>query len=456
MDALFLSRMQTAVSLAVHFVFPSLTLGMATFILIAETFFLRTKQELYRDISAFTVRLLAIVFAFGVATGLILPLSFGSNWAAFTQATGAVFGTNLLIEGLAAFMLESTFIGVLLFGRRRVGRGTYWLSAFLVFLGAHLSALIILATNSWLQTPFHDPAVAAMAQPVPDAIRDGFTVDARGNFTLTRFWPVFFNPSTIVRFLHTVTATWLCGAALMLGVSAWFLLRGRETATARVVFRMAATMAAVTAVAQPAMGHLQIMKVLEWQGAKSPAMEGIFATQDHAPLYALGWVDVAGRQTHALGTPGALSLLEGGSLSTRVIGLDAYPESDWPNVAVVFQTFHLMVLLGIILVVVSLLAAWFAWRPGIESRRWLLRACIVAVPLPVLANEAGWMTAEIGRQPWVVWKLIRTSHAASALPGPYVGFSMVLLGAVFVVLLILFLRWLPAAVQQGIRGGDHA
>lgn len=451
MDGIFLSRLQSGISLMVHFVFPGLTLGMALFILIAESVFLKTGRALYRDISAMTVRILALVFAFGVATGLVLPFAFGTNWAEFSKATGPLFGACLAVEGITAFTLEAVFIGVLLFGRNRVSRRAYWMSALLVFVGSHLSALIIIATNSWLQTPFHDPAVAALAQPVPDAVRDGFTIDAQGRYVLSDFRKVFFNPSTLIRFLHTMTASWLTGATFMLGVAAWFLARQRETDRARVMFRMASTIALVTALSQPLIGHFHIMEVLKWQGPKSPAMEGLFETRSHAPLYAAGWVDVRERKTYAIGLPGGLSLLEGGSLETRVEGLDAFPESEWPNVAVVFQAFHGMVMLGVALAALAGLAAWFAWRPRLETRTWLLRACMAAVPLPVVANECGWLAAEIGRQPWTVWKLMRTADAASAVPAGYVAFSVVVLTLVMVGLLALFVRFVPRVVAKGIH-----
>ncbi len=451
MDAVLLSRMQSGLSIGVHFIFPGLTLGLALFILLAESVYLKTDRSLYRDISAFTSRLLALIFAFGVATGLILPFSFGSNWAEFSKATGPIFGTTLAVEGITAFTLESVFIGILLFGRNRVGKSTYWLSALLVFVGSHLSALVIISANSWMQTPFHDAAVAALAHPIPDAVRDGFYIDANGQYVLTNYRLVFFNPSTVARFLHTVTAAWLTGAVFMLGIAAWYLLHERDTDKARIMFRMAAVLSFLTAIAQPMLGDAQVQQAGKWQGAKKPAMEGVFVTRTHAPLYVAGWVDSTRRETHGLAVPSGTSVLDGDSPTFEVAGLDRYPESEWPRVGITFQAFHLMVLIGGVLIGVCAAAVAFAWRDNLARQRWLLRACLAAIPLPILANEAGWLAAEFGRQPWTVWKLMRTTQAASRIPAGYVAFSLPVISLALLGLLILFVRWAPRLAKKGIR-----
>jgi len=451
MDAVLLSRIQTGITIGVHYIFPGLTLGMALFILLAESFLLKTGKALYRDISAFTVKILALVFAFGVGTGLILPFSFGTNWAEFSKATGPVFGTNLAVEGIVAFTLEAVFIGVLLFGRKRISPRAYWLSAFLVFLGSHVSALVIVATNSWMQTPFHDAATACLANPVPDALRDGFYVADNGRFVLTNFLKVFFNPSTVMRTVHTVTAAWVTGSMFMMGVAAWYLLKNRDTEKARAMFRMAAAVALINAVLLLGVGHLHVLQVRAYQPAAGAAMEGHFKTTTQAPLYILGWVDTPNRTTHGLYAPWALSILGGGTPDYEVEGLDKIPESEWPPIQLPFQAFRLMLVIGGLLMAISAWAVWAAWWVGLEGRRWLLRACLLAIPLPIIANEAGWMLAEAARQPWVVWKLLTTTHAASQVPADYVLFSLIVLSLVLATLLVLFVRAISHIVKKGIQ-----
>lgn len=451
MDAVLLSRIQTGITIGVHYIFPGLTLGLALFIVLVESAYLRTRQVHYRDISAYTVKILALVFAFGVGTGLILPFSFGANWAEFSKVTGAVFGTNLAVEGIVAFTLEAVFIGVLLFGRSRVGPRLYWLSALLVFLGSHLSAVIIVATNSWMQTPFHDPAVAVLAKPVPDALRDGFYVAENGRFVLADFAKVFFNPSTVIRSAHTITAAWATGAMFMLGAASWYLLRRREIEKARIIFRLAAAIVLVNALLLWGIGHMHVMQVRQYQPAAGAAMEGHFRTCSNAPLYVLGWVDTPAHETHGIYVPWALSILGGGSPGYEVEGLEDIPEEEWPPVQLSFEAFRVMLVVGGLLLALGTWAVWGGWRGGLENRRLLLWACLLAIPLPIIANEAGWILTEAARQPWVVWKLLKTSHAASQVPAGYVMFSLIVLSSVLATLLVLFVKGVTHIVKKGIQ-----
>jgi cytochrome d ubiquinol oxidase subunit I len=475
MDTLLLSRIQFGLSAGIHFIMPVTTLGLAFYITVCEGLFLKTGRELYRRISTLGVRILAFVFALGVATGIILPFAFGSNWSNFVSFASSVFGVHLTIETVVAFMLESVFLGVLLFGRERVGKTTYFLAALMVFLGSHLSAFFIISANSWLQTPFH--SLETLAAGIPQAGIDGFHLvqlaDGSSRIVMDDVGKVIFNPSTVVRFLHTITACWLCGAVVMAAVAASHLRRHPAAPTARKALGIALAIGIVTALAQPVIGHQQIMTVLTWQPAKDAAMEGIFQTQKGAPLYALGIVDETRRTTYGIGMPFGLSFLETFRLDGEVKGLDdvlaegqanpnGNPNGNWksfaPPVQAVFQLFHLMVTAGILLIAGLALAVFFHVRK-LPFTPWLGRILIALVPLPYIAVEAGWINAEIGRQPWIIFGLLPTAQGVSVLPVEYVGFSLVLLCVVWLTLAALAVRWLPGVIRDGLAegfGGDGA
>ncbi len=451
MDAATLSRMQTGISLGIHFIFPSLTLGLTFYILAVEILHVRTGREPYREISKLAVNMVGLVFAFGVATGITLPVAFGTNWAAFSAMAGPLLGANLAIEAIVAFTMEAAFAGILLFGRARVGKGLYLFSAFMVFLGAHLSALIITAANSWMQTPFHtvEALDQYMASGTIDPAVNGFTIE-NGRIVLGDYFRVFFNPTMLRRFLHTVTAAWLSGGMLMLGIGAWYLRKGRKPDTARKMMGIALSLCVVTAIVQPLWGHNQIMEVIRWQGPKSPAMEGIFQTQAGAPLYGVGFVDVAAGKTYGLGIPGGLSFLESGSFTAVSKGLNDFPKDQWPAVQTVFQSFHFMVLIGVFMIALLLFTAILRRKNRLESNPWLLKVLTFAIPLPVIANDLGWVTAELGRQPWTIYGILRTKDAASGVPAAYVLGSLILLVALYAILLGLFLKFLPSLVRNGL------
>ncbi len=451
MDAAALSRMQTGISLGVHFIFPSLTLGLTLFILIVEVLHVRTGKALYRDISKLAVNLTGLVFAFGVATGITLPIAFGTNWSAFSAMAGPLFGTSLAIEAIVAFMMEAVFSGILLFGRDRAGKGLYLFSAFMVFLGAHLSAFIIVAANSWMQTPFHtvEALNQYMSAGIVDPALNGFTIE-NGKIILTDYAKVFFTPTMVKRFLHTVTAAWLSGGSLMLGAGAYYLRKGRKPATAKSMMGIALVICTVGSVVQPLWGHNQIMEVIRWQGPKSPAMEGIFRTQTGAPLYGFGFVDIEGEKTYGLGIPGGLSFLETGDFSAESRGLSEFPKELWPPVQTVFQSFHFMVLIGVLLIALFIATALLRKKNKLESNPIFLALLTAAIPLPVIANDLGWVTAELGRQPWTIYGILRTKDAASGVPPGYVLGSLLLLVALYAVLLGLFFKFLPRLIRNGL------
>lgn len=427
-----LSRIQFGVSVGLHYLFPITTLGLTLFILIFETLYLARRREEHRSVSVFLTKLLGLVFTIGVATGLMLPFAFGANWARFSIFAGSVFGPMISIEASTAFALEASFMAILIFGRNKVSPLICWLSALCVFLGAHLSAFLIVAANSWLQTPA------------------GFVVE-NGRAVTTDFWAVILNHSTLIRFVHVIAAAWLSGAFVVAGIAAYYAARSRHEAFARTALRLAVPIALITAILQPILGHIHILNVLEHNPVKDAAYEGIFHSTNGAPLYAFGIPDEKNRVIHfGIGLPYALSFLESGDPHSRVVGLDEYPQESWPPVNVIFTTFHLMVMLGVLMIIVSGVGAYLLWREQLFRARWYLLLLPWLVPLPYLANELGWIGAEIGRQPWLIYKVLRTADASSnLLPAWQIATSLVGIGAIYLLLLALALFFLGRQIGEG-------
>ena len=363
-----------------------------------------------------------------------MPFSFGTNWARFSEFAGGIFGTALAFEAITAFTLEAVFLGILVFGRKLVSKWVFFLSAFFVFFGSHLSAFWIISVNSWMQTPA------------------GFAVE-NGRAVLVSLKDVVFNPSTIVRFLHVVTACWLSGAVLAAGIAAYFIRKGRTPAASLRLFVVASVIAAVAGLAQPLIGHQQIMSVLHTQPEKDAAYEGIFKTVEGAPLIAFGIPDQENRTIHfAFGMPYMLSFLESWDFKAKVKGLEEYPEKDWPPVNVIFTTFHIMVPIGMVLLATGLLSVYFIRKKTVQNQRWLLTVLTFIIPLPLLANEMGWIGAEVGRQPWVIYKVLRTDQAySSVLSAGEVAFSLTLLVLIYLALSVLAAYLLRRVVTKGIE-----
>lgn len=432
MDTLMLSRVQFGVSIGVHYLFPVTTLGLSLLILILETLSLRRKAESFRQVSGFLVKLLGLVFTVGVATGLVLPLQVGANWSRFSSFAGPVFGTMLSLEATLAFALESAFLVVLLLGRNRVSPLVLWFSAVCVFIGSHLSAFLIVSANSWMQTPA------------------GFAIE-NGGIVLTSLMEAVFNPSTPIRFMHVIVAAWLTGSFLACGLAAYYAARKRHAEFTTALFRVAMPVMLLTSLVLSFLGHLHCMNVLEHNPEKSAAFEGVFHSTTGATIYVFGIPDEERRTIHMpVGIPHGLSYLQSGELNSRVRGLDEFPEDTWPPVNVTFTTYHLMVLLGMAMTGVAVLGSYLLWRERLMDTRWYLLALPWLVPLPYLANEFGWIGAEAGRQPWVVYKVLRTAQASSeALPAWQVGVSLAGITAIYLTLLVFTMVFLFRMVRRG-------
>ncbi len=443
MDPVLVARAQFGISLGFHYLFPQTTLGLCLIVLLAEWRHFLGGEESWQRISDFTTRILAVVFAFGIATGLVLPFTFGMHWGGFSMMASSVVGPQLALESMLAFALESAFLAILAFGRKRVSKGFYLASAFLVFLGSHLSAFFIVSVNSWMETP------------AGYAIQDGKVI-------LTDWLAATFNPSFGVRFLHTVSAAWISGSFFFMALCAGLLLSRAKAdapdgaargATAKGM-AMAATIALSMAILQPFLGHAQIMDVLRHQPVKDAAYEGIFRSQEGAPLIGFGIPDAEnGRILLPLSIPKGLSLLESGNPNSRVRGLEEFPKEDWPPVNVIFTTFHLMVSLAGVCVAAAFFAFLFSRKGAkkpLASRRLFLTILIPAAAAPYLANEFGWIGAEIGRQPWAVYGLVKTT--AGVTPGQgggYATFTLVAFVLVYVLLAVLAARFILASARKG-------
>jgi len=432
MDALLLARLQFALTIGFHFLFPAMTLGTSLVILISETLHLVRKDEIYRRITDFCARLLGLIFVVGTATGLTMEFSFGTNWSNYSRVVGDVFGPLLAAEGVLAFFLESVFLGVLLFARKRVSPRVYWLSAFLVFFGGHLSAFWIIVANSWMQTPA------------------GYEITQTGRIVLGSFYEAVFNPSTMPRFLHTVMASWMTCAVMIAGIAGYYVRKGLHGETARRMLKIGIILLAVTPLLQLGLGHMHAIEVIERQPVKIAAIEGQYDTIRGAPLYAFGWVDEKNEKAYGLYIPKFLSFLYNFDFNTEIRGLKAFPREHWPPVNLVFQTYHIMVGVGMLLIAIGLLGAWLLWTGKLYTTRWFLGLLPFLIPLPHLAHETGWIAAEVGRQPWIIQGLLKTADAASVVVSAgEILFSLAMFTVVYALLFAAFLLIFVKIVRQG-------
>lgn len=442
MDVLLLSRLQFAFTVAVHYVFPPLSIGLGVMLVIIEGMWLRTGNPLYHQMARFWTRVFALTFAIGVATGIVMEFEFGTNWATYSRYVGDVFGSALAAEGIFAFFLESGFLALLLFGWDRVGPRLHYFSTWMVCLGAHFSAIWIVVANSWMQTPagFH-------------VVEEAGRVRAE----ITDFWAMVFNPSSMDRLFHVLCGAWQAGAFLVVSVSAWYLLRGRHTAFARASLRLGLVVGLAASVLQLVSGHDSAAGVARHQPAKLAAFEGLYETTGQAPLVLFGWVDEEQETVHGPAIPGLLSWLVHGRAEAPVTGLrEAAPDpADRPAVNRVFQFYHLMVAVGMGMIALAAVGVWHLWRGSLFGKRWLLGLLVLSVLGPQIANQAGWFAAEMGRQPWIVQGLLRTSEALSkVVSAEAVLASLLLFGFVYLLLLAVFVYLLNDKIRHGPDDAD--
>lgn len=432
MDVVLLSRIQFGLAAGVHFIFPSLTLGLTLLIVIFEYRFVKTSEELFKTISSFLIRLLALIFVLGVATGIVLEFSFGTNWAEYSRMVGDIFGSLLAAEGIFAFFLESVFLAVLVFGRSKVSKKFFLFSAFLVFLATHFSGLWIIIANSWMHTPA------------------GFAIEG-GRAVLTDFWAALFNPSAPVRFVHVVIGSWITGTLFAAGISAWYLLKNRHINEARTILKTALVIFAITSFAQFASGHVHAVQVTRLQPEKMATFEALWKTQRGAPKSLFGIPVESQQKTYfEIKIPKLLSLLAYFDPNAEVKGRDAFPEDELPPVLLPYLSYHTMIGLGSLFALISVIGMALMFTKQLFAARWYLYALLFAIPLPIAANQLGWIAAEVGRQPWVVYRVFRTADAISvSVPASHVLFSLIMLSMIYILLLSMFLFILTKIIKQG-------
>jgi cytochrome d ubiquinol oxidase subunit I len=437
MDLEILSRIQFALTIAFHYIFPPLSIGLSLCIVIMEGLYLKTKNRTYEELTKFWVKIFALTFALGVATGTVMVFAFGNNWANFSRFVGDVFGSVLGAEGVFAFFLEAGFLSILLFGWDKVKPRTHFISTILVSIGSHFSAVWIVIANSWMQTP-------AGFEIVGEGIR--------AHAVITDITQMLFNPSAIVRLWHVIVGCWLAGAFLVMSVSAFYIWKKRTVSHAIIGLKIGTVVATIAAILQFFAGDSSAKLLVETQPAKLAAIEGIFETQASAPLSIIGYVNNDGTK-HALEIPGLLSLLTYGNLTGEIKGLNSFPKEDRPNSAIVFQTYHIMVGMWGFIVLACLVSLW-AWKKKWEVGKWPYLFLVISVLFPQIANQTGWFTAEIGRQPWVVYGVLRTADALSpsVSAGQVLG-SIIMFAVIYSLLFILFIYLLNHKIQAGIMGG---
>lgn len=439
MDVELLSRLQFAFTIMFHYIFPPFSIGLGALLVIFESTYLITKKPVYEQITRFFIKIFAANFSIGVATGIVMEFEFGTNWATYSRFVGDIFGSPLAAEGIFAFFLESGFLAVLLFGWNRVSKGFHLFGTFMVFFGSLMSGFWIIAANSWMQTP-----VAF------EIVGEGTEAVAR----ITDFWGMVFNPSTMVRFVHSIVGAFVQGGWLVLSISAYYLLRNRHIEFAKRTFVIALAFVAVASLAQPLVGHSHGQEVAKYQPAKLAAYEGLYETTKGAPLYLFGYTDPETQTTTGVALPKFLSFLAHDDFNAEVKGLDQFPKDEWPPVAQVFQTYHMMVALGMLFIGLTLFALLLLWRGKLFQQRWLLWLFTFGVTLPVLANQLGWYSAERGRQPWIVQDLLKTSDALSkAVVAEQVIFSIILFSVLYVMLFLVWIYVLDREIKHG--PADH-
>lgn len=431
-----LARVQFALTIMFHYIYPPLSIGLGLLLVLMEGAYLRTRNPSYLKLAKFWTKVFALTFAIGVATGIVMEFEFGTNWAAYSRYVGDVFGSALAAEGVFAFFLESGFLALVLFGWNRVSPGFHWFSTVMVALGAHFSAIWIIVANSWMQTPagYH-------------IVGEGLKARAE----IVDFWAMVFNPSSVDRLLHSILGAWLAGAFLVLSVASYYLLKKKHRDFAEKSFYIALGVASFALIAQVFSGHTSAQGVAKNQPAKLAAFEGLFKTEKNASLYIFGVPNVEAQEVrYSLAIPGMLSLFAFGDKNAEVKGLDAYPKADWPNVPLVFQAYHLMIFLWGCM---CLLAAWGWWvwrKKQWEKHPFFLKAMIVSVMFPQIAGQAGWMAAETGRYPWIVQDLLRISEGLSkSVTSQQVLGSLIMFGVVYLALFVLFLYLLNEKFKHG-------
>lgn len=435
MDVLTLSRIQFGLNICFHYLYPPISIGIGLMLVIMEGMYLKTKDFKYKEMTSFWIKIFALTFAIGVATGLVQTFAFGTNWAKYSRFVGDVFGSALAAEGVFAFFLEAGFLGILLFGWDRVGPKLHYFSTICVALGAHFSAVWIIVANSWMQTPAGYHIVDSPSGPRAE---------------ITQFWEMVFNPSTVDRLFHTLLGCWLTGAFFVVSVAAYYLIKQRHQLIARPMMHLGLSIGMISLILQLISGDSSAKLVAKYQPAKLAALEGVYKTVPSTPISVIGYVDSKNETVHSIKIPGGLSWLTTGSFNAPIKGLDQIPRDEWPNIPVTFQTFHLMVMMWGLMFLIAILGFWFWFRNTLEDQTWLLWCMVFSAVLPHIGQQCGWICAEVGRQPWIIWKVLRTSEGVStSISSGQVFGSITMFVVIYILLFALFIFLLDRKIKHG-------
>jgi cytochrome bd ubiquinol oxidase subunit I len=434
-SALDVHRLHFAFTVTFHYLFPQLTMGLALLIVILKTIALRTGDEHFTRAARFWAKIFGINFALGVVTGIPMEFQFGTNWAEFSKAAGSVIGQTLAMEGVFSFFLESTFLGLFLYGEKKLGRIGHWWAAFFVFLGSWMSGYLIVATDAWMQHP------------------TGFALTPNHEIALTSFWGLLLNKWALWQYAHNMLGAVQTGCFVMAAVGAFYVLSLRDLFYGRTFLRIGVTVGVIAALLQLApTGDMQGKLVTEYQPATLAAMEGLFESQDGAPLAILGQPDVPNRTLdNPLIIPSMLSFLTYKHWNAHVRGLNDFPQDQWPDrIELLYFSYHVMVGLGTIFIAIMAISALLLWRKKLFDSRWMLWLLMLSVPLPYIANTAGWMTAELGRQPWLIYGLMRTANGISPrVAAGNAWFSLLGFMGMYTVLAMLWLFLVYREIEIG-------
>ena len=434
-DPTLISRWQFAFTIVYHYLFPQLTMGLALLLVVLKTLYLRRGDEAYNVAARFWGKIFAITFVMGVVTGIPMEFQFGTNWAAFSAFAGDIIAQTLAMEGAFAFFLESAFLGIFLFGERRFGQRVHWFSALMVFVGTWASGYFILATNSWMQNPV------------------GYEEVAGGGVRISDYWAVLSNPYVFVQFAHNQGGAVVTGAFAMAGIGAYYLLARQHEHFGRMFVRVGLIAAVIGSVWMlfPT-GHLASEQVAEKKSVALAAMEGQFETEQPAGLVIVGQPDIEReRIDNPIVIPRALSILVYQNWGAEVNGLEAYPQVNWPdNIPLLYYSYHVMVGLGTIFIAITVVAVFLLWRRKLFESRWMLWILMLATPFPFIANTAGWLTAELGRQPWLVYGLLRTQEGVSPLVSSgNVLFTLIGFAGMYLIMGLLYFVLMVREVAHG-------
>lgn len=398
-DLILYHRLQFAFTITFHYIFPQLTMGLSALIVYFKWRYLRTGDEAYNKTARFWAKIFAVNFVVGVVTGIPMEFQFGTNWARFSDMAGNVIGQTLAMEGMFSFFLESTFLGLFLFAEKRLSKRMHFVMALMVFLGTQASGLFIIATHSWMQHPV------------------GFEILENGKFILNNFADLFLNSWLWPSFFHNQTASMVTSSFVVSGLGAFYLLNNRHQVYGKIFLKTGVLMGLISSllVIVP-FGDMLAQQVAQHQPVTLSAMEGLFHTQEGAPMVLIGQPNMS-RKTidNKLEVPNALSLLTYKRWNANVKGLDAYDEEQWPtNVPALYYAYHIMVGLGTLFLALMAIALFLLWKKKLFEKRWVLWGLLLAVPFPYIANLAGWYTSELGRQPWLIYNLMHTVDGVSA------------------------------------------